>query len=84
LTVHGFQTFAYGLAYWTTVQTNFNNYLLNSVTIDETVSGKAGDKNILKKQVKKVLNSLLKVIEGNYPDDYKNIRRNWGFQKEKY
>jgi hypothetical protein len=84
LTTHGFQNNTYGLTYWTNLQTNFNEYLTKSIAIDGTVSGKVGDKNILKKQIKKVLNSLLQVIEGNYPDDHKNIKRAWGFQKEKY
>lgn len=84
LTVHGFQNNTFGLAYWTDVRTKFNEYLTKTVDIDGAVSNKVGDKNILKKQIKKVLNSLIKVIMGNYPDDYKNVLRNWGFQKEKY
>jgi hypothetical protein len=84
LTTHGFQTFAFGLAYWYDVLEKFNEYLTKSIDIDATVSGKVGEKNILKKQIKKVLNSLIKVIMGNYPEDYKNVLRNWGFQKEKY
>lgn len=84
ITVHGFQTFTFGLTYWTNIKTKFNEALAATIEIDGAVSQKVGDKDILKKQVKKVLNSLIKVIMGNYPDDYKNVLRNWGFQKEKY
>lgn len=84
LTVHGFQTNLFGLTYWTDLQTRYNNYLAQSITIDGSVSEKVGDKNLLKKEIKKVLNSLLRVLEGNYPDNHKNVKRTWGFQKEKY
>jgi hypothetical protein len=84
LTTHGFQNNTFGLTYWTGVKTKFNDYLAKTVDIDGIVSNKVGDKNLLKKQINKVLNSLIKVIMGNYPDDYKNVLRNWGFQKEKY
>jgi len=84
LTTHGFQTKTYGLTYWTDVLEKYTDYLTQSIQIDGSVSAKVGSKNTLKKQIKKVLNSLIKVITGNYPDDYKNVLRNWGFQKEKY
>jgi hypothetical protein len=84
LTTYGFQTKTYGLAYWTDVLEKYTDYLTQSIQIDGSVSAKVGSKNELKKQIRKVLNSLIKVITGNYPDDYKNVLRNWGFQKEKY
>jgi hypothetical protein len=84
LTVHGFQNFAFGQTYWTDIKTRFDLNLAQSKSIDSSVSINVGSKNILKIQIKKVLNSLINVIKGNYPDDYKNVLRNWGFQKEKY
>ena len=32
----------------------------------------------------KVLNALVWVLKGNFPDTYKEELRSWGFQKEKY
>ena len=43
-----------------------------------------GNKNILKADLKKSLNAIVSVIKANYPDNYKQELRNWGFQKEKY
>jgi hypothetical protein len=48
------------------------------------VASKVGDKNILKKELKKALNAIVNIIKANYPDNYKEELRNWGFQKEKY
>jgi hypothetical protein len=35
-------------------------------------------------ELRKVLNSLVLLIHCNYPDTYKSVLREWGFQKEKY
>jgi hypothetical protein len=48
------------------------------------VASKVGDKNILKKDLKKGLNAVVLAIKANYPDNYKEELRNWSFQKEKY
>jgi hypothetical protein len=58
--------------------------LLRASTTDGQVAIKVGDKNELKTYLKKVLNALMLVIKGNYPDTYKAELRDWGFQKEKY
>jgi effector-binding domain-containing protein len=84
LTVHGFQGNTYGLTYWTDVYTKFDALLTQSVSIDGTVADKVGIKKVLKAQIKKTLNALIDIIIGNYPDTYKAVLRNWGFQKEKY
>jgi hypothetical protein len=84
ISVHGFENNIFGLTYWTDTKTQYDSLLSNAEAIDGSVSDKVGAKNLLKKQIKKVLNSLIKVIQGNYPDDYKTVLRTWGFQKEKY
>ena len=51
---------------------------------DSSVSNIVGDKRQLKAELRKVLNSLVLLIHCNYPDTYKSVLREWGFQKEKY
>jgi translation initiation factor 2 alpha subunit (eIF-2alpha) len=52
--------------------------------IDSNVATEVSNKNEAIKQVEKVLNALIQIIKGNYPDTYKSELRAWGFQKEKY
>jgi hypothetical protein len=48
------------------------------------ISIKVGDKNVIKKRLKKALTAIVHGIKSNKPDTYKQELRNWGFQKEKY
>ncbi len=81
---NGFSDKQYGTAFWTAIQKQYNDLLDNAVDTDSAVSNKVGDKNMLKKDIKKALNSIISIIRGNYPDTYKTELRAWGFQKEKY
>lgn len=74
----------FGTAFWTGIETEYKTLAGKATTTDGTVSDLVGNKNELKKELTKVLNSLIKVIQGNYPDTYKAELRDWGFQKEKY
>ena len=74
----------YDLAFFQEVQNQYNELLLEAKNIDSSVSQEVSHKNELIKQVSKVLNALIYIIKGNYPDTYKAELRNWGFQKEKY
>lgn len=84
ITTEGFQANEFGLAYWTDIQTKYTSYLTHAFTIDGTVSNKVGNKNVLKKEIRKGLNAIINLIKANYPDTYKTELREWGFQKEKY
>lgn len=79
-----FEDFDYGTDFWTNIKNNYDTDLGKAMNIDGSVSSKVGDKNVLKKEIRRVLNSLIKVIKGNYPETYKAELRSWGFQKEKY
>jgi hypothetical protein len=81
---NGFGDKQYGSKFWKAIQTEYDQLLADAAATDSTISSNVGDKNVLKKEVKKVLNSIIAVIRGNYPDTYKTELRNWGFQKEKY
>jgi hypothetical protein len=66
------------------MQTQFNALVEEAKQIDSNVSSGVSTKNELLKQIIKVINALIYVIRGNYPDTYKAELRSWGFQKEKY
>ena len=84
ITTHGFQNNTYGLSYWTNVKTQFDLLLEQAGSIDSTVSDKVSDKNLLKTDIRKTLNAIIRLVRANYPDSYKSVLRSWGFQKEKY
>ena len=48
------------------------------------VSSGVASKNVLKKQVRKVLTALRYALRANYPDTYEAEYRVWGLQKEDY
>jgi len=81
---HGFQDKEYGYGFWTDCYSEYEKYLDIATQKDGSVSLKVGDKNVLKNEIKKVLNSIVGVIKSNYPDTHKEELRSWGFQKEKY
>jgi hypothetical protein len=74
----------YGKTYWEDIKVRFDALLLAASQLDSSVSNAVGDKNILKKELKKILNSIVLIIKANYPENYKQELRTWGFQKEKY
>ena len=81
---HGFGNEKYGTAYWQQTADSYNALLTQATTVDGTVAKKVGDKNELRKTIVKTHNALINVLKGNYPDTYKSVLREWGFQKEKY
>lgn len=81
---NGLSAKEFGTAYWTGIKTEYDTLVGKASTTDGTVSLQVSNKNELKKELQKTLNSLIKVIQGNYPDTYKAELRSWGFQKEKY
>ena len=56
------------------------------LTGDKTVGGSRQSltQELKQAELRKVLNSLVLLIHCNYPDTYKSVLREWGFQKEKY
>ncbi len=74
----------YGEAFWKGIRDEYKTLLDNANSTDGKVSSKVGDKNIMKKELKKGLNAIIKAIQANYPDSFKTELRTWGFQKEKY
>lgn len=81
---NGFNDKTYGKTYWLDIKSQFDALLLSASTTDSTVSNKVGDKNELKKGLKKALNAIVLTVKANYPETFKQELRVWGFQKEKY
>lgn len=81
---NGFEDRTYGLAYWTAIKTNYVNLVSQARALDGGISQKVGNKNELKSTIKKGLNAIINVIQGNYPDTFKQELRLWGLQKDKY
>jgi len=84
LIAHGIDGQKYGSAYWNPICQRYNELMTQAQHTDSTVSNIVGDKRQLKAELRKVLNSLVLLIHCNYPDTYKSVLREWGFQKEKY
>jgi hypothetical protein len=80
----GFGSEDYGSTFWTDIKTQFEDALNAANTTDGKVSETVGNKNQLKKQIKKIHTALRYVLRGNYPDTYKAEFRAWGWQKEDY
>lgn len=80
----GFKNEEYGMDFWNATLANYTAALDAANATDGTVSNAAGNKNEAKKGVKKVLKALRLSVEANYPDTYKEVVRQWGWQKEDY
>lgn len=81
---NGFQDEEYGLKYWETMLSDYEALVKQSTTIDGEISAKVGAKNVSKKDVTDGLRAIAGIIKYNHPDTYKQVLRDWGFQKEKY
>jgi hypothetical protein len=81
---HNLVVVKYPIDFFKETQKQYQILLQETQTIDSTVASEVSNKNESIKQVEKVLNALIYIIKGNYPDTYKGELRAWGFQKEKY
>jgi hypothetical protein len=81
---HNLAVVKYPIDFFRDTQKQYQLLLQETQTIDSTVASEVSNKNESIKQVEKVLNALIYIIKGNYPDTYKGELRAWGFQKEKY
>jgi len=86
IAAEGFGNEEFGTAFWTDIQKAYETALVAASNTAGDVSKKVATKNQQKKNITVVLNSLLKVLQGNYPDqdEYKGVIRQWGWKKESY
>lgn len=80
----GFGAEEYGTAFWTNIKASYETAVQNAGNTDGAVSKAVGNKNLQKKNISKVMSALRYVLRGNYPDTYKAVYREWGWQKEDY
>lgn len=80
----GFADEEYGLNFWKEMEAVYKVAVAESGGTAGTVSVKVATKNVQKRGIRKVLVSLRKTIEANYPDTYREVLRKWGWQKETY
>jgi len=81
---HGYTDEKYNEAYWLAAKDYYTALMEQASAVDGTVSTKVGTKNELRKTIVKTHNALIKLLQANYPDTYRAVMREWGFQKEKY
>ena len=84
LETNGFADREFGVGFWAPIKAEFDALTSSATNTDSSVSYSVSNKNVLKAEVTKVLNSIILLIKANYPETYKGELRNWGFQKEKY
>ena len=84
LTTHGFATKTYGKAWWTPRMAEYIALVKDAGTKDSNRSSAVSTKDQLKKQVRRVLTSLVNIIKGNFDETWKSELRAWGYQKEKF
>ncbi len=75
----GFGNEEYGTTFWQKMLDDYNNNLKESSDILQKVTKESSAKNIAKKELNKILTSLLFVLRGNYPSTYKSVYVVWGF-----
>ena len=80
----GFANEEYGKDFWIDTSKAYDLALEAANTNDGSVSTGVSGKNNLKREINKIMKSLRRVIEGNYPETYKATWREWGWQKEDY
>jgi hypothetical protein len=74
----------YGKTYWSDIKARYVALVKQARALDGGISKKVGNKNELKSSIKKGMNALINILQGNYPETYKQELRLWGFQKDKY
>lgn len=80
---YGFGANNYGTAFWTPIVTDYLAKAQAAIQSDSSVSGNVGNKNLKLDEIKTVLQAVLYLLRGHYPNNAKNEIRAWGFHKEK-
>jgi len=74
----------YGIDYWTDIYNRYKVLVEAARQTDGSVSSKVGTLNQMRSETKKFLKNFILIVRGNYPETWKNVLRDFGFQKEKY
>jgi len=74
----------FGKEYWTDLRDRYSSFVDLARNTDGSVSHKVGTLNEERKELKQFFNSFILIIRANYPTTWRNVLRDYGFQKEKY
>lgn len=84
ITANGFDAKQYGTAFWTDIKTRYDKAVGAATSGATDVSEDVGELVILRTTLRRVLHSILLILEANYPDTFDQAKRTWGFLKETY
>ncbi len=84
LKLYGMEDITFGTAYWTDIRNQYKAFTSQARSTDGNVSSKISDLEPLRKELKQFCNSFILLIRVNYPDTWKLVIRDYGFQREKY
>ena len=71
----------YGNAFFWKLQLDYKVALKQIKDTQQAVSGVVGQKEVLQKEVEKLLRTILKLLDGNYPDTYDSVILEWGYKR---
>lgn len=80
----GFDDELYGKNYWTNILTQLSSNDEAASETDGSISVGSAELRADMKLIAKVMTALRAVIRGNYPDSYRAVFRQWGWQREDY
>lgn len=82
----GTVVFEFGTAFWEPIATEYAQLLDTLTNTTGDISDVVGTKDKERLDVEKVLRSLAKILDGNYPDarEFNAQLRAWGYQRENY
>jgi len=81
---YGFADRKYGLAYWQTRLDTYSSLVSGTYSTSSDKTESIIAKNNHKATVERVLKSVVHITQGHHPEDYMQVLRVFGFQKEKY
>jgi hypothetical protein len=84
IAAHKYDDRKHGKAYWTPIEKEYRELVEKRRQTESDSSGEVGKKNEQEKPLRKVLKALINLIKAHYPDTYKSVLREFGFQKEGY
>jgi hypothetical protein len=82
----GTVVFEFGTAFWEPIATEYAQLVKDLTETTGEISEVVGSKDKERLDVEKVLRSIAKILDGNFPDakEYNAQLRAWGYQRENY
>jgi len=84
ITQLGLSPYLYDESYWQAMLEKFKTKVETSRKMAAEISALVSQKLVLKREIRKILNSVVLLLRANYPDSYKHVLRSWEVQKERF